>query len=214
MEVGWQAGRASVAERSPISPIAIHRPFFLAAKQTTLPVFNLKPILFLILTSSCLPLFFHLGQLAYYNFLNNMYRKIISVTSFFNVPAQLTTTFWLYYSPVPPDIKTYSNHIQLYSANCIRIKVRINNLFCTTVEFSVMDNVLESPYSLDASAKEPGKHSFSPWVCEWGLFCPVPYVERNFCFVFFSFLLVEACAGDVPSILDHFKILNFCDCFL
>lgn len=49
--------------------------------------------------------FFCLGQLAYYNFLN-MYRKIISVTSFFNVPAQLTTTFWLYYSPVPPDIKT------------------------------------------------------------------------------------------------------------
>lgn len=140
--------------------------------------------MFLILTSSCLPLFFRLGQLAYYNFLN-MYRKIISVTSFFHVPAQLTTTFWLYYSPVPPDFKTYSNHIQLYSANCIRIKVRINNLFCTTVEFSVMDNVLESPYSLDASAKEPGKHSFSPWVCEWGLFCPVPYVERNFYFHFF-----------------------------
>lgn len=86
----------------------------------------------------------------------------MSMTSFFNVPAQLTTMFWLYYSPVLPDIKTYSNHIQLYSANCIRIKVRINNLFCTTVEFSVMDNVLESPYSLDASAKEPGKHSFSP----------------------------------------------------
>lgn len=84
------------------------------------------------------------------------------MTSFFNVPAPLTTMFWLYYSPIPPDIKTYSNQVQLYSANCIRIKVRINNLFCTTVEFSVMDNVLESPYSLDASAREPGTLSFSP----------------------------------------------------
>lgn len=36
--------------------------------------------------------------------------------------------------------------------------------------------------------------------------------------LFVSFLLVEACAGDVPSILDHFKIPNsfviaFCNCW-
>lgn len=128
-------------------------PFFSLQNKPLCPFLTLNQCFVPHLNKLLSPFGFRLGQLAYYNFLNNMYSKIISVTSFFHVPAQLTTTFWLYYSPVPPDIKTYSNHIQLYSANCIRIKVRINNLFCTTVEFSVMDNVLESPYSLDASAK-------------------------------------------------------------
>lgn len=34
----------------------------------------------------------------------------MSVTSFLSVPAQLTTAFHLYYSPVLINIKTYSNH--------------------------------------------------------------------------------------------------------
>lgn len=71
-----------------------------------------------------------------------------------------------------------------------------------------MDNVLESPYSIDMhQQKKPGKKTHFRLEYVNGVNFVLCLMWKG-TFFFSFFILVEACAGDVPSTRDHLKILN------
>lgn len=86
------------------------------------------------------------------------------------------------------------------------------------MEFSVMDNVLWVTMfsrSISKRARKTLIFALSMWM---GFILSCALCGKELLFSLFVSLLVEACAGDIPSIPDHFKILNsfvvaFCNCW-